>query len=215
MSKHTNSIYTQIRKKIIANGKGKIYFHSDFPDIEAESVRKSFTRLVNDKFVIRLAPGIFLFPIITKFGILYPSDYELAKEISRRDKTIILPTGMTAANMIGLSEQVPMKSVFLTNGTPRTIKTSQRTIIFKRSIPKTFMCQSQTMPLVIASLKAIGKNNITDTHKHVIKNILTKEAKNNIKLLYSDSYLAPIWIKKIIIQLLNAIEYESTISNTK
>ena len=121
MGKHVSSIYTLIRDKIIDKGVGKIHFLSDFTDYDPESVRQAFVRLVKDEVVIRLSPGIFLFPLKTRFGVAYPSDYEIAKEIARRDSASVLPAGMTAANMVGLSEQVPMKSMFITDGAARTV----------------------------------------------------------------------------------------------
>ena len=81
MGKHLNSVYTSIYDWIMTHGEGKIYFLSDFNSYEPDSVRQTFVRLVNDGVVIRLSPGIFLFPVKTRFGIAYPSDYEIAKEI--------------------------------------------------------------------------------------------------------------------------------------
>ena len=158
MGKHLNSVYSSIQDWIVAHGEGKIYFLNDFNSFEADSVRQAFVRLVNDEIVIRLSPGIFLYPLKTRFGIAYPSDYEIAKEIARRDSASILPSGMTAANMIGLSEQVPMKSVFLTDGTARTICVNGRDIIFKRGVPKNFTYKSRTIPLVVAGMKAMGND---------------------------------------------------------
>lgn len=205
MGKHLNSVYSSIQDWIVAHGEGKIYFLNDFNSFEADSVRQAFVRLVNDEIVIRLSPGIFLYPLKTRFGIAYPSDYEIAKEIARRDSASILPSGMTAANMIGLSEQVPMKSVFLTDGTARTICVNGRNIIFKRGVPKNFTYKSRTIPLVVAGMKAMGKDNITDEGLRSIKRLLAKEARFDIDSLYSDILLAPEWIRKMITPILISI----------
>lgn len=206
MGKHLNSVYSSIQDWIVAHGEGKIYFLNDFNSFEADSVRQAFVRLVNDEIVIRLSPGIFLYPLKTRFGIAYPSDYEIAKEIARRDSASILPSGMTAANMIGLSEQVPMKSVFLTDGTARTICVNGRDIIFKRGVPKNFTYKSRTIPLVVAGMKAMGKDNITDEGLRSIKRLLAKEARFDIDSLYSDILLAPEWIRKMITPILISIK---------
>ena len=206
MGKHLNSVYSSIQDWIVAHGEGKIYFLNDFNSFEADSVRQAFVRLVNDEIVIRLSPGIFLYPLKTRFGIAYPSDYEIAKEIARRDSASILPSGMTAASMIGLSEQVPMKSVFLTDGTARTICVNGRDIIFKRGVPKNFTYKSRTIPLVVAGMKAMGKDNITDEGLRSIKRLLAKEARFDIDSLYSDILLAPEWIRKMITPILISIK---------
>ena len=206
MGKHASSIYTLIRYKITSNDEGKIYFLSDFYEYDSESVRQAFVRLVKDEIVIRLSPGIFLYPLRTRFGIAYPSDYEIAKEISRRDSASVLPAGMTAANMIGLSEQVPMKSIFLTDGAARTVNVNGRTIIFKRGVPKNFAYKSKTMPLIVAGMKAMGKDDITEEGLASIKRMLTKEAEINYGNLRSDLALAPEWIRNILTSILNSIQ---------
>lgn len=206
MGKHASSIYTLIRDKITSNDEGKIYFLSDFYESDSESVRQAFVRLVKDEIVIRLSPGIFLYPLRTRFGIAYPSDYEIAKEISRRDSASVLPAGMTAANMIGLSEQVPMKSIFLTDGAARTVNVNGRTIIFKRGVPKNFAYKSKTMPLIVAGMKAMGKDDITEEGLASIKRMLTKEAEINYGNLRSDLALAPEWIRNILTSILNSIQ---------
>lgn len=206
MGKHVSSIYTLIRDKIIDKGVGKIHFLSDFTDYDPESVRQAFVRLVKDEVVIRLSPGIFLFPLKTRFGVAYPSDYEIAKEIARRDSASVLPAGMTAANMVGLSEQVPMKSMFITDGAARTVNVNGRTIIFKRGVPKNFAYKSKTMPLIVAGMKAMGKDDITEDSLESVRRMLAKEAELNYNDLWDDAALAPEWIRRILVSILSSIK---------
>lgn len=206
MGKHVSSIYTLIRDKIIDKGVGKIHFLSDFTDYDPESVRQAFVRLVKDEVVIRLSPGIFLFPLKTRFGVAYPSDYEIAKEIARRDSASVLPAGMTAANMVGLSEQVPMKSMFITDGAARTVNVNGRTIIFKRGVPKNFAYKSKTMPLIVAGMKAMGKDDITEDSLESVRRMLAKEAEVNYNDLWDDAALAPEWIRRILVSILSSIK---------
>ena len=206
MGKHVSSIYTLIRDTIIDKGVGKIHFLSDFTDYDPESVRQAFVRLVKDEVVIRLSPGIFLFPLKTRFGVAYPSDYEIAKEIARRDSASVLPAGMTAANMVGLSEQVPMKSMFITDGAARTVNVNGRTIIFKRGVPKNFAYKSKTMPLIVAGMKAMGKDDITEDSLESVRRMLAKEAEVNYNALWDDAALAPEWIRRILVSILSSIK---------
>lgn len=206
MGKHVSSIYTLIRDTIIDKGVGKIHFLSDFTDYDPESVRQAFVRLVKDEVVIRLSPGIFLFPLKTRFGVAYPSDYEIAKEIARRDSASVLPAGMTAANMVGLSEQVPMKSMFITDGAARTVNVNGRTIIFKRGVPKNFAYKSKTMPLIVAGMKAMGKDDITEESLESVRRMLAKEAEVNYNDLWDDAALAPEWIRRILVSILSSIK---------
>ena len=73
---------------------------------------------------------------MTKFGVLMPDVQEIVKAIARRDNAQVLPTGETAANLLGLSTQVPMNYVYLTSGSARKIMVGKKTVTFKRCVPK-------------------------------------------------------------------------------
>ena len=90
-----------------------------------KTINKALERIALSGKIIRLAKGIYCKPKMDTefgFGIIYPSVDEVAKAIAQRDKCRIVPTGDMALNILGLSTQVPMNVVYLTDGTPRRIK---------------------------------------------------------------------------------------------
>jgi len=197
------SIDKQISTKISKSKRGKIFFPEDFILTGGQdAIRQALHRLVRKEVLTRLAPGIFLYPKLDKeFGMLYPSIDEIANAIAKRDKARIIPTGIQAMNSLGLSTQVPMKIVYLTDGTPRTIKLGKRTIKFKKTTPKNLMAKSRVCELVIQALRIIGNNNVTQDQLNRIKEVLVNESKD---ALIHDSRLAPAWIGKIILETLNS-----------
>jgi hypothetical protein len=118
----------------------------------------------------------------------------IAKAIAEKDKARIIPSGLTALNTLGLSTQVPVNAVYLTNGTPRAITVGKRKIIFKKSVPKNFVYQSELFSLVVSAMKEIGEENVTDDVVLKIKEILTKEQDKEI--IKQDFLVAPQWIRK-------------------
>jgi hypothetical protein len=128
-------------------------------------------------------------------GILQPSIEEIALAISKRDKARIIPTGINALNKLGLSTQVPMNMVYLTDGTPRTIKIKNRTIKFKIASPKLFSVKNDTNILIIQALRELKEENTDFTVLNKIKDILKKI---DIKDIKHDMKLAPVWISEII-----------------
>lgn len=179
--------------------KGSIIFVDDFLDYgNAESVKKALLRLKEKEILVRLAHGIYLYPKIDKeFGVLFPSTEDIAKAIARRDKARIIPTGVQALNKLGLSTQVPMKVVYLTDGAARSIKVGKRTITFKKTTPKNLLAQGEISSLAIQALKTIGEKNVNIDTISKIQNILKEERKENV---LNDARLAPAWIAKILIQ---------------
>ena len=193
-----------IGKRIVNNikkcGRGSIFFPNSFVSYgDIKSVSKSLERLTNDAVIIRLANGIYLYPKIDKelgLGVLYPSVEEVALQVAKRDKAHIAPTGAYAMNLLGLSTQVPMNVVFLTDGSPRKIKLgNNRIITFKHTVPKNLAFVSKTAQLATFALKEIGQSNVKDEHLKVLKQVF---ASINEKSIEADYKLMPAWIRKII-----------------
>jgi hypothetical protein len=195
-------------KQITENEYGKLYFTSDFhfPGKE-EAVKKNLFRLGEKGILVRLAHGIYLYPAKhEKMGILYPSMDEIARAIAARDKSECLPTGILAMNVLGFSTQVPMNAVYITNGTPRSIQVGQRKIVFKKAAPKYFHYKSKLIYMLTAALKEIGEENVDNKVLDRIKELLS--IKSEIVLYRDDLALAPVWIKKILISVINQIADE-------
>ena len=193
-----------IGKRIVNNikkcGRGSIFFPNSFVSYgDIKSVSKALERLTNDAVIIRLANGIYLYPKIDKelgLGVLYPSVEEVALQVAKRDKAHIAPTGAYAMNLLGLSTQVPMNVVFLTDGSPRKIKLGNNKIItFKHTVPKNLAFVSKTAQLATFALKEIGQSNVKDEHLKVLKQVF---ASINEKSIEADYKLMPAWIRKII-----------------
>ena len=193
----TKSVKTRIENKIKSIKRGSILFPSNFDDIgNVEVVKKSLLRLENKKFLVRLAHGIYLYPKQDKLlGILYPTIEEIALAIAERDKARIIPTGTTALNKLGLSTQIPMNIVFLTDGAPRSILVGKRIIKLKRTSPKNLAVKGEITSLIIQALKEIGKDNVTAGQLEKIKIHLEKEKQ---EIIAHDAKLAPVWISKIM-----------------
>ena len=193
----TKSVQTRIENEIKSMKRGSILFPSNFDDIgNVEVVKKSLLRLENKKFLVRLAHGIYLYPKQDKLlGVLYPTIEEIAVAIAERDKARIISTGTTALNKLGLSTQIPMNIVFLTDGAPRSIVVGKRTVKFKRTSPKNLAVKGEITSLIIQALKEIGKDNVTAEQLEKIKRHLEKEKQ---EIIEHDAKLAPVWISKIM-----------------
>jgi hypothetical protein len=197
------SVENKVYKKIKYEGKGKIYFSSDFAKYGTpESVTKALNTLCNKTILIRIARGIYLYPKFSELlnDYAYPSIDEIAKEIAKRDKARIVPTGVQAQNMLGLSTQVPMNVVYLTDASPRRINIGMgKGILFKHTSPKNLAFKSDLIMLVVFALKDFGEGNVSSEEIEKIRSILLQhETKDS---LLKDIELAPAWIRKILLKM--------------
>ncbi len=196
------AIYTRVRKA----PPGKIFFVSDFKKYDNEYVSKLLSLLVSFNVLERLARGIYYKPIITSFGKVYPTTEEIIKSIERRDKIKIFPTGEVALNALGFSTQVPMNLVYITTGSPRTIKVGNKTIHLKHRANKNYTFKSRLMPLLVLALKAKGRNNIYEEDFDNIRKLIRKSTE--IELIRKDISNTAKWIKSILKQILKEIDSE-------
>lgn len=194
MSQSTeNQIFDRIKKA----GRGALFFTDSFISYgSTEAVKKALQRLTNSGELDRVATGIYVRPVIDSvIGKVSPSIEDIAKAIAKRDRARIVPTGAYGLNRLGLSTQVPMNAVFLTDGSARKIKIGQRSILFKKASPKSVATVGEISGLAIQALKEIGKDKILDTEIKHIQELLRKEKPTRLE---HDIRLAPAWIREIM-----------------
>ena len=124
---------------------------------------------------------------------------KIARKIAQRDRCEILPTGATAANIVGLSTQVPMNLSYITTGSTRAINVGDRKILFRHASPKNFAAKGNTIPLLVQALREIGEANISGAEYDAIKRFINKQQD---PYLQEDLLLAPVWIQRIINNLI-------------
>ena len=197
------STVKEIESNISRRKRGKIYFAKDFQNFGSDgAVRIALMRLTNNKTLLRLARGIFYYPVIDlELGInILPSIEDIAAALAQRDKARIVPAGDYAKNKLGLSTQVPTNVVFLTDTTPRRVKIGKSNITFKKASSKNFAYNSYITMLVAFALSEIGREFVTDEDIAQIATVLQNEDKFKIE---KDLPLMPAWERNIIKSIIN------------
>ena len=202
------SVLKKIERILEKKKTGEILFILDFLEIsDYDTVRKSLQRLTEKGLLIRLSKGIYYYPKHDKIlGLIYPSAEQIAVAIAKRDKSRIIPTGSYAMYRLGLTTQVPMNVVYLTDGSARKIKIGKQSIVFKKTSPKNLNTKNQLSNLIIQGLRAIGKENVTQSHILKIEKIILDSKEANV--LQNDILQAPVWVQKIVLKILKKTENE-------
>ncbi len=199
----SETIENRILAKIKKAKRGTVFFIDDFVSFGAgKTVNKTLERLVDSGELLRVARGIYTRPQISKLlnTTLTPSTETIAKAIARRDRARIVPTGVYALNVLGLSTQIPMNAVYLTDGAARRVKIGKQTILFKKTTPKNLATIGEISSLVIQALKVLGKDKVTAEEQERIITFLKNEEPTR---LLHDIRLAPEWIRAIMKTALN------------
>lgn len=197
-----NSAAQRIENSIENLGRGKIFFADDFVSMgSADNIRQTLLRFAKSGKIVRVAKGIYCYPQIDYklgLGVLMPSYDQIANAIAERAHARIIPTGDYALNILGLSTQVPMNCVYLTDGTPRRVEISGgKGIVFKKTTPKNLAFKNRLAMLVTSALKSIKQENVTPGQIAHIEQLLRKENKESV---LAELALMPIWIRKIVMK---------------
>ena len=203
-----NSVHSQILKELAQIEPGKPFFPADFKGMGTEAaIKVALGRLEKQGKLSRLTRGIYVVPEVhSTLGAIPPSLEEIAAAIAERDKARIRPAGAFALNKLGLSTQVPMKLVYITDGAPRTINIGKRTIKFKPGSPRNFAYKGVISGLVVQAFKELGQKKVTDEMITKVKKILAKEKQDIIK---HDAKLAPHWIANLFYAVIKEMSDDS------
>jgi hypothetical protein len=172
---------------------GRVYTPFDFLDLGSpHSVGMALLRLVRGGDLRRLARGLYDVPRSHPLlGELLPTADAIAQALARRDGASIQPMEAMAANLLGLSEQVPVKAVFLTDGPDHIVKVGPLTVQLKQRPLRQVGSAASTSSLVFAALRSLGKGNVTKPRVAHLRDTL--HAKDRKQLL-KDLPLAPAWM---------------------
>ena len=164
-----------------------------------EAVDLVLHRLARKGVIRRLARGVYDFPKEHPvLGPLSPSAEEVAKALAGRDRIRLQPAGAYAANVLGLSEQVPAKAVFLTDGPARTVKIGTITIQLRRTTARNMATAGRLSGLLIQALRELGKEHVTPERRDYLKKTIPADKRRE---LVKDLKLAPAWMHAIFREL--------------
>jgi hypothetical protein len=159
----------------------------------------ALTRLTRKGVIRQLARGLYDYPVDhPSLGRIPPSADAIAKALAARDATRLQPAGAYAANVLGLSEQVPTRIVFLTDGASGRAKIGQREIVLKRTTPRNMATAGRKSGTIIQALRHIGQRNVDEKTLAILaRNLTTRDRAQLIK----DLHYAPGWIAELMRRL--------------
>jgi hypothetical protein len=197
MGKHADSTDSKILRRIQSRKRGWVFTPDSFTDLGTrQAVDLALMRHRDSGLIRQLARGLYDYPKIDpQLGPLQPSTDDIASALAGRDATRLQPSGAYAANLLGLSTQVPMKVVYLTDGRTRTVQIGKRQIILKHTTPRNMATAGKSSGLVIQALRHLGRKNVDQQIIARLDRRLDDAAR---KQLMKDIRYAPAWIADII-----------------
>jgi predicted transcriptional regulator of viral defense system len=191
------SVDKKVISRIYGHGRGWVFTPDDFKDLGSRNaVASALKRYVQKGTIRRLARGVYDYPATDpELGVMEPTVDAIVLAVSRRDAIQFQPSGAYAANLLGLSAQVPTTIVYLTDGRTQKLSVHGRTIELRNAAPQTMITAGTVTGLVIQALRHVGRENVDD---RVISQLDVKLNADDRRKLKRDIRHAPEWIAEII-----------------
>jgi hypothetical protein len=200
MVKSPQTIDSKIRSRIYGHGRGWVFTPKHFQGLGGVAAIDSTLRRLKAADTIRqLARGLYDYPVQDPvLGTVAPSADAIARALVARDAIRIQPSGAYAANVLGLSEQVPSRVVFLTDGSARKVRIGRREIILQHTTPRNMATAGRISGTIIQALRHLGQDQVDDQVIAVLRRRITDA---DHVALRKDLVHAPAWIADILRRL--------------
>lgn len=196
-SKNTQTLESQILRRIRATKSAPVFSPVQFLDLGTRAgVDQVLSRLVKAGRLERAGRGLYFLPKSHPWlGKLGATSEHVAQAIARRDGLRIQEGGASAANELGLTEQVPARIIYDTDGPTRrvTLADGKRVIHFKHRSTRRMARAGRVTGTLISALANIGKAHITEARLRHLREELKPEHKAELR---QDLPLAPAWMHR-------------------
>jgi hypothetical protein len=197
MGKHPQSVDNQFIGRIRAKGRGWVFTPTDFLDLGSRiAVGLALMRHTRAGTIRKLARGLYDYPVQhPRLGTIAPSTEKIATALKGRDDFRLQVSGAHAANGLGLSDQVPVRAVFLTDSRSRKVKLGKREIVLKNTSTRQMATAGRISGTVIQALRWLGRRNVDDRVVARLRRTLSDADKQQ---LLKDLRYAPGWIAEVM-----------------
>lgn len=195
-----SGIDAAIRARLHQATSGRVFSPGDFADLGGRAaVDKVLSRLAPSGQIRRIARGLYDVPREhALLGPLLPAAEDIARALADKGSLRLQPSGAYAANLLGLTEQVPTKLAFLTDGASRVVQVGNQPILLKHTSPRNMVTAGRISGLVIQALRHLKQDNIDS---QTIARLRARMTSDDRKVLLADAPMAPAWIGEVMRQI--------------
>lgn len=192
----SKSIEKSVLSRIYGRGRGSVCTPTEFLDLGSRgSIDLALSRLVKKGVLRRVDRGVYGFPKKSRLiGELSPQPEAVAKALARRGAQKLLPSGAFAANLLGLTEQVPARIEYLTDGPARTAMIRKLPVVLKRSTPARLATAGRVSGTVSQALRFLRKDQVSDD---IIEKLRQRLSDADKAQLVRDIPLVPAWVGEV------------------
>lgn len=190
---------SRLLNRIRARGPGSVFAATSFLDVASRStIDQTLLRLARRGLIRRVARGLYHYPRRSqRLGVLSPRTDAIVKALGAKYGPLQVSPA-AAANKLGLTTQVPAKSVYLINGSSRRLSIAGQELLLKHAAPRKLLGAGTRAGDVYQALRFLGPSGVNDSAMRVLK---SKLAPNDKIALQKNRSMAPTWLQPVITEI--------------
>ena len=157
---------------------------------------QALSRLVRRGKLLRAGRGVYVAPVASRFGSRAPAAQKVVEELSMRRGETIVPSGANAANALGLTTQVPTRTVYLTSGRSRKITLGKQIIHLQHAPAWQLTLAKEPAGEIVRALAWAGPERVN----MALKEIETKVPQSEFQRISQQISLLPLWMATALSQ---------------
>lgn len=161
---------------------------------ERSAVDQALSRLSRAGKLVRVSRGTYATPVSGRFGTRPPAPEKVVRAIAEQRGETVASHGASAANLLGLTQQIPTSEVFLTSGKTRKLKLGGAEILLKHAPTWMFSLGPGAAGSAVRALAWLGPSHASETLKQLRRTLSETEW----KALASSRAVLPAWLAKAI-----------------
>ena len=161
------------------------------------AVDQALSRLARNGQLLRIGQGVYVRPVMTRFGPRPPSVEKTIPALSKLWNETIIPGGSHSANVLGRTTQVPVQPVYLTSGRDRKLKLGEQTVLLRHAPAWQLVAPHQPAGAAIRALAWLGPTSVAD-NLDAVRRKLTAE---DLRELAASRARMPAWLTETVSEL--------------
>jgi DNA-binding GntR family transcriptional regulator len=157
---------------------------------------QALSRLVRRGKLLRAGRGVYVAPVASRFGSRAPSVQKVVEELSLRRGETVVPSGASAANALGLTTQVPTRTVYLTSGRSRKITLDKQIVHLQHAPSWQLTLAKEPAGEIVRALAWAGPERVN----RALKEIEAKVPRSEFRRISQQSSLLPLWMATALCQ---------------
>lgn len=196
------TVQDRIQNRIKGKGRGAVFTPKDFLDLGGRAaVDQSLSRLTRDGTIHRLRRGVYYFPKThPRLGTLSPDADAIAKALV--GDAPLQMTGTAAANAVGLSTQVPTRTIYYSDRSYKDVPIGNRVVSVKKGSPRQLAAAQRPSGPVIQALKHLGRSRVDDRVVNTLRRELSPNVKDDLRTyVQQHPRKVPDWMRKPVAEI--------------